>query len=917
MKESKARSTHRIRVFLCCAIFIAAIAGYQQIVGAVSQPRALITEAINESTLVTLVGNTRPEATVANDRGPVADSLPMEHLWLQLRRSPEQEQALEKYLDELQDPKSPNYHHWLTAQEFAARYGLAQGDLAKITGWLQSHGFTVNLVYPNNVIDFSGTAGQVREAFHTEIHNLEVNGEKHIANMSDPRIPTALAPAVVGVVSLNNFMPHAMNQPRAAYTFSGCGADCYAVVPADLATIYNLGPLFAGGYSGQGQTIVVVEDSDTYNNTPTGCNSTTCTGNTDWNTFRSTLGLSSYTSGSFTQVHPAPGSGGPTCTDPGVNGADGEAAIDVQWASAAAPNAAIVLASCANSTQFGGFIALQNILSNGGALPSVVSISYGESESLLLATENSYINGLYQTAAGMSVAVFVSSGDQGAASSDYGANYAIHGITVSGFTSTPYDVSVGGTDFGDTHAGTNSTYWDSTNGTTYGSAKSYIPEIPWNDSCASELIADAEGYGQTYGSSGFCNSSTGEADFLTVVGGSGGPSGCATGAPSKSGVVGGTCAGYPKPTWQSGLFGNPSDGVRDIPDVSLFAANGVWAHYYVVCFSDPGNGGVSCSGLPKTWAGFGGTSISSPIMAAIQALVNQYTGSSQGLPNSRYYALAKTEYGASGSSTCNSTLGNGVGSSCIFYDVTQGDMDLPCTTSLTSNNCYTPSGTYGVLSTSNSAYQPAYGTQSGWDFATGIGTVNAYNLVKAFGPSPTGTATPTRTATATATRTATPTATATKTATPTRTATATATRTATPTATATKTATATTTETATATPTATPTPVDAKLKISPKSLNFGKSTLVNSVSKAKTVTIKNDSSKKSAITVIVTDQSATAPFAVSIGCTTSLEPHKSCKVSVTFNPTDTTERIGELTINDNETGPPQQVQLSGTGKAPK
>ena len=915
MKESKARSTGRIRVFLCCAILVGSIAGYQQIVGAVSQPRALITETISETNLVTLAGNTRPEATAANDRGAVADSLPMEHLWLQLRRSPEQEQALDKYLDELQDPKSPNYHHWLTAQEFEARYGLAQEDLAKITGWLQAHGFTVNLVYPNNVIDFSGTAGQVREAFHTEIHNLEVNGKQHIANMSDPRIPVALAPAVVGVVSLNNFMPHAMNQPRAAYTFSGCGADCYAVVPADLATIYNLGPLFAGGYSGQGQTIVVVEDSDTYNNTPTGCNSTTCTGNTDWNSFRSTLGLSSYTSGSFTQVHPAPGSGGPTCTDPGVNGDDGEAAIDVQWASAAAPNAAIVLASCENSTHFGGFIALQNILSNGGPLPSVVSISYGESESKLGATENSYINGLYQTASGMSVAVFVSSGDQGAASSDYGESYATHGVTVSGFTSTPYNVSVGGTDFGDTYAGTNSTYWDSTNGTTYGSAKSYIPEIPWNDSCASELIASVEGYAQTYGSSGFCNSATGVADFLNTVGGSGGPSGCATGTPSKSGVVGGTCAGYAKPTWQSGLFGNPSDGVRDIPDVSLFAANGTWAHYYVVCFSDPGNGGVSCSGLPKTWAGFGGTSISSPIMAAIQALVNQYSGSNQGLPNSTYYSLAKTEYGASGSSTCNSTLGNGVGSSCIFYDVTQGDMDLPCTGT---NNCYTPSGTYGVLSTSNSAYQPAYGTRSGWDFATGIGTVNAYNLVKAFGPSPTGTATPTRTATATATRTATPTATATKTATPT----ATATKTPTPTATATggtptATATATTTETATATPTATPTPVDAKLKISPKSLNFGKSTLVNSVSKAKTVTIKNDSSKKSGIIVIVTDQSATAPFAVSSGCTTSLEPHKSCKVSVTFKPSDTTERTGVLTINDNETGPPQQVPLSGTGKAPK
>ena len=647
MKESNAGSTDRIRVFLCCAIFVGSIAGYQQIVGAVSQPRAVITETINESKLVTLAGNTRPEATAANDRGAVADSLPMEHLWLQLRRSPEQEQALDKYLDELQDPKSPNYHQWLTAQEFEARYGPAQEDLAKITGWLQAHGFTVNLVYPNNVIDFSGTAGQVREAFHTEIHNLEVNGKKHIANMSDPQIPAALAPAVVGVVSLNNFMPRPMNKPRPAYTPSGytCGplqAPCDLVVPADLATIYNLNPLFAEGYSGQGQTIVVVEDSDVYNYPG------------DWNKFRSTFGLASaYPLGSFTQVHPAPGSGG-TCSDPGINGDDGEAAIDVEWASAAAPNAAIELASCADSTQFGGFIALQNILSNGGPLPSTVSISYGESESQLLATENLYIKGLYQLASGMSVAVFVSSGDEGAASSDAGFSYATHGITVSGFTSTPYDVSVGGTDFGDTYAGTNSTYWSGSNGTTYGSALSYVPEIPWNYSCASELIAGFEGYGQTYGSSGFCNSSAGNG-YLNTTAGSGGPSGCATGAPSKSGVVSGTCAGYAKPTWQSGLFGNPSDGVRDIPDVSLFAANGVWGHYYVVCYSDGKYGGTSCSGAPVTWAGFGGTSVSSPIMAGIQALANQYSGSNQGLPNSTYYSLAKTEYGASGSSSCNST----------------------------------------------------------------------------------------------------------------------------------------------------------------------------------------------------------------------------------------------------------------------
>ena len=216
--------------------------------------------------------------------------------------------------------------------------------------------------------------------------------------------------------------------------------------------------------------------------------------------------MASYPDGSFTQVNP-PGSAPNNCTDPGVNDDDAEAAIDVEWASAAAPNAAIELASCADTTNFGGFIALQNLLNAPGTPPAIVSISYGDSESQLGASNNAYINGLYQQAVAEGVSVFVSSGDEGAAMSDYGASHATQGITVSGFTSTPYNVSVGGTDFGDTYAGTNSTYWSSTNGTTYGSALSYVPEIPWNDSCASGLIAGSFGYGQTYGSSGFCNSS--------------------------------------------------------------------------------------------------------------------------------------------------------------------------------------------------------------------------------------------------------------------------------------------------------------------------------------------------------------------------------------------------------------------------
>ena len=332
---------------------------------------------------------------------------------------------------------------------------------------------------------------------------------------------------------------------------------------------------------------------------------------------------------------------------------------------------------------------------------------------------------MYQQAVAEGVSVFVAAGDEGAASCDAGATQATHGTGVSGFASTPYNVAVGGTDFGDTYARSNATYWNSSNTNVYGSAKSYIPEIPWNDSCASVLIANYLGYSTPYGSNGFCNSSAGRG-YLDVVSGSGGPSGCATGTPSTNGVVSGSCKGYAKPSWQSVVVGNPSDGVRDIPDISLFAANGVWGHYYVICWSDTRNGGAPCTGAPSSWAGAGGTSFSSPIMAGIQALVNQKAASRQGNPNPVYYQLAASEYGTSGSASCTSVNGMTPAAGCTFYDVTQGDMDVNCTGS---QNCYVPSGRNGVLSTSRSSYSKAYGTTTGWDFATGIGTVNAYNLV--------------------------------------------------------------------------------------------------------------------------------------------------------------------------------------------
>ncbi len=697
---------------------------------AAPQERAALSRRVDDSDLLTLRGNTRPEANAENDRGPVPADFPMEHMLLQLKRSPENEQALEAYITQLSDRDSPNFHHWLTANEFGESYGVSEENLGMVTDWLASQGFTVNVIYPSRmVIDFSGTARQVREAFRTEIHFLDVLGAKHVANMGDPQIPAALSSIVAGVVSLHDFLPHPMYKPRTDYTFTSGSTTTYAVVPGDMAVIYNLNPLFSEGYSGQGQTIVVIEDTDVYN--PSNASPPS-----DWATFRSTFGLSNYASGSFSLVHPAPPTGPNNCNDPHVNGADGEAILDAEYSSAAAPSAAIEMASCADGASFGGLIALQNLLNETSTPPAIMSISYGECEALNGSASNAAYNSAYQQAVTEGVSVFVSSGDEGAASCDANQTRATHGIGVSAFASTPYNVAVGGTDFGDSYANTNTTYWNASNTSNYVSAKSYIPEIPWNDSCASALIASYEGYATSYGTAGFCNSATGKANFLTVVSGSGGPSGCATGAPAVTDVVGGTCAGYAKPMWQS-VFGNPSDGVRDIPDVSLFAANGVWGHYYLFCWSDTGRGGKSCAGAPSTWAGAGGTSFSSPIMAGIQALVNQKWSIRAGNPDPIYYTIATDEYGASGSAICNSSsqvARRGIASTCTFYDVTQGDMDVNCRGvgsifAPTYYNCYLPSGTNGVLSTSNSAYDPAFGTTPGWDFATGIGTVNAYNLV--------------------------------------------------------------------------------------------------------------------------------------------------------------------------------------------
>jgi subtilase family serine protease len=686
--------------------------------------------SIDEAKLVVLTGNTHPKASATYDVGVVDDGLVLEHMQLLLKRSPEQQARLAAHIENLHDKQSASFHQWLTASEFAAMYGVAQADVDVVSSWLTSHGFQIDSVAESRMfVEFTGTAKQIREAFHTEIHHLLVNGATHIANMSDPQIPEALAPVVVGVHALHDFMPHpnykskglarrdsatgAWDKVGSDFTVVDGSSTYYAVAPADFATIYNLSPLFTAGIRGAGQTIAVIEDTNIKNVA-------------DVTTFRTAFGLSGY-AGTFSQVNP---SGSTTCSSPGVNSAEGEAALDAEWAGASAPDAKVELASCKDtSTVFGGLIAVQNLI-NSASPPSILSISYGECESENGSTANASYVTAYEQAVAEGISVFVSAGDEGAASCDADETVATHGISVSGFASTPYNVAVGGTDFADTYNSMEggpalSTYWSSTDTATYSSAKSYVPEIPWNDSCASKLLYSTEGYSSAYGSAGFCNSSTGKADYRTTAAGSGGPS-----AYSK------------QPSFQTGVVGLPtkSGGPRYLPDVSLFAANGVWGHFYVYCLTDTAQGGVSSCNYGNTTdvldLAAGGTSFAAPALAGIQALVNQKAGAKQGNPNTTYYKLAATEFGTSGSTACNSNGGTAAApvlpaSTCIFNDVTLGDIDVNCTGT---TNCYGygKSGrtTYqGVLSTSSTTLGPAYPATTGWDYATGLGTVNAANLV--------------------------------------------------------------------------------------------------------------------------------------------------------------------------------------------
>ncbi len=666
----------------------------------------MVTGTIDDASVVTLAGNHPGAISAARDMGALDGAHVLPHVMLGLKRPPALQAAFDKLVAEQQKRSSADYHHWLTAAQLRS-YGPVQADIDKVTAWAASHGLTVNSVSPSGMsIDLGGRVDQFAAAFHTSLHSFSLKGEAHIGNINDAAIPSALAP-VVGGVTLSNFFPKPAVQPSRPL-FNIPAASPYpafqAVVPADFSKIYNVAPLtngssqFGAPVTGAGVTIAVVEQTNIKQS--------------DWQFFRHYFGLSGF-AGKFVSLHPG------ACTDPGFTGDEVEAAIDAEWASAPAPDATIVEASCSSSeTGFGVMTSLQNLVETNASPATVYSISYGGCESGSGLGFLQMWSNLVEEGAAEGKSIMISSGDSGSSCDRNVIDQ--NGVGVNGLAANQYDTSVGGTDFYDTALGQTNRYWSKRNeGSGHGSAMSYIPEIPWDNSCANSIVAKVEG---GVGGLAYCNAAT-QGSIQNGVGGTGGVS-----------------VYYAKPDWQlTTIPGMPNDGARDQPDISLFAANGIWNHFYLICMSDESEGGAPCAytgttgGVPNAlFQAYGGTSVAAPAFAGIMALATEIHGGALGNPAPRLYQLAQLQYSNSVLLTqCNSTLGKNISAGCLFNSITAGDNNEPCVQG--TPNCYTNSAStmgVGVLTTKVGGKSVrAYPAQPGYSLATGLGTVNATNLL--------------------------------------------------------------------------------------------------------------------------------------------------------------------------------------------
>jgi len=641
---------------------------------------------VSASKMVTIQGNRLPLADAMHDMGRVADGTPTGRLILSLQHSPQQHAALETLIAAQQDPTSPSFHKFLTTAQYASQFGVADSDIQTVTDYLSSQGFTVSQVFPNKMaIEFSGTAGQLRSAFKTEIHSFNVNGQKFLANDRDPQIPAALAPVVRGFASLNNYQqpskaPAALKiaggvksvkpsgGPQPLYTtVDPTNGNTYNLSPGDIAEIYNI----PSTSTGTGVSIGVVNTSNV--------NLVYVTN------YQTTFGLKVKD---------------PTVVvdgdDPGETSNEIDGVEQLELLSAVAPNATLYYYTSASSSTEDGLTIGVNfamIRAVDDDLVQVLLYDYESCEANLGAVGTAFVNEVDEQAAAEGISVIAASGNGGSDSCESQTGYgnssyvalATTGLSVNGYATTPFVTAVGATDF---YYGTNATiasaasYWNQSNGdSSYTSALSYIPEQPW------DLSYDGPSNAQTniYGTDPAVVASGGGVSTL-------GDSNDDTSAPGP----------YPTPSWQIPVLpaSLASTGARVVPDVAIFGGNGQNGSSYILCAAAD----ECLNGTPGTlvYEIAGGTSEASATFAGIAALVVQSHGA-QGNLNPTLYSLFQS---------ANASL--------IFHAMQAGTNAVDCSSG--STDC----GSGGYLVSGGTAAYPA---TAGYNAASGLGSVNVANLI--------------------------------------------------------------------------------------------------------------------------------------------------------------------------------------------
>ena len=653
MKTMFATLLHR-RLRTCGMLAVCAVAPWA--LAAAQSPAARIAAEVNGSEMAVIKGTLHPMANPQYEAGRMPVSTQVSGITIMFNRSPAQEADLDALLAAQQNPASPQYHQWLTSDQFAQRFGMAQEDLDKVSAWLEQQGFAVESVNrSHNAIRFSGTVGKVESAFQTEMHYYKAGGETHHAPSTALSVPAAIAPVVANIRNLDDYLPRPNHiVPRPGFT-SGVSGSVF-LQPGDIATAYDIKPLYNAGVNGAGQTIAIIGESAVHLS--------------DIENFQRAAGL--------TVKDPllviVPGTGGDGTFN---SGDESESDLDLEYSSSIAPGANVVLVYTGGSPNTSGGVETSLQYAVDEMIGNIISFSYGYCEPAFDAASYAAFDAILKQAGSQGQSIVAASGDTGSTGCS-----GISGITTAQQTalaveypaSSAYATGVGGTEMPASEAtSSNTTYWSS-NGSNdvVNSLLKYAPEVVWNDDASSANCTAA------IASQGGCLSATG----------------------------GGTSALAAQPSWQTAYFTatghtNPSTSFRLVPDIAFYSSN--TNAPYLLCTSDPQflssgqttscGSGFRASSTDTTLTAAGGTSFATPIFAGMVALLNQklnYTNG-QGLVNQTLYTLAANSatYTAafhditsgnnnciSGSNACGSTTG-GFSAGTGYDEVTGlGSVDL-------------------------------------------------------------------------------------------------------------------------------------------------------------------------------------------------------------------------------------------------